>query len=240
LAFFGSLMAALYHRERTGLGTYVGTSLIATGAWVNGVLVQAGLANAEFEQRPARENTSNPMQCHFLCADDRWIMLMGSFDGDETSWAKLVLSLGLDSLKDDERLATYAGRSKHCSEVVALLDAVFRTRTAAQWLEIIRRAGFVVEILSNPSEVAQDPRMRDAEAVLPMDGSPDFAETVASPVWFRDFPKPRSQRAPHLGEHTEQVMREFGFAASEISALRDAGAVQIPGQAADQQEQSCS
>jgi formyl-CoA transferase len=69
LALFGGIMTALFNRERTGKGTNVTVSLMATGAWANSALVQAQLVNAEFLERRPRENAYNFIGVYYKTSD---------------------------------------------------------------------------------------------------------------------------------------------------------------------------
>src|SRR6266581_9119839 len=72
---YGAIVTALYQRERTGKGNYVGSSLMASGVWANACMVQAGLDGARFVPRPAREAAVNALRVHYQCRDGRWLLL---------------------------------------------------------------------------------------------------------------------------------------------------------------------
>jgi crotonobetainyl-CoA:carnitine CoA-transferase CaiB-like acyl-CoA transferase len=229
LAFFGSIVAGLFQRQISGQGVHVGVSLLGTGAWVNACLIQAGLAGAHFDLRPARENTLNPLQCHYRCADDRWIMLIVGYEAHEGNWERLVCCLSVPHLLEDERFATYESRAQNCSSLIAILDDTFRRGTAADWVQTIRKAGFTVEVINSPMDAADDPQMKRAKVIVPLDGVPGAAETVTTPHWISGVTKERAGPAPRLSEHTEEVLRELGFAMGEIDELLRNRVVEIPG-----------
>src|SRR5205807_5260997 len=92
MALYAAIVTALYRRERSGHGARVGSSLMANGAWSNSFLIQARLCGATFYDRPPREKVLNGLTNHYLCADQRWLML--SLLNPERQWPVLARCLG--------------------------------------------------------------------------------------------------------------------------------------------------
>jgi crotonobetainyl-CoA:carnitine CoA-transferase CaiB-like acyl-CoA transferase len=86
MATYGAIVTALYQRERTGKGGYVGSSL-ANGLWANGCSVQAALCGEKVVPRPPRERGLNALRVHYRCRDGHWLLL--SVAPDEWRWEKL-------------------------------------------------------------------------------------------------------------------------------------------------------
>ena len=89
---YGAIVTALYQRERTGRGAYVGSSLLANGLWANGCSVQAALCGEKVVPQPPRERGINALRIHYRCRDNRWLLL--SIAADEWRWEKLKACLG--------------------------------------------------------------------------------------------------------------------------------------------------
>ena len=76
VSLFGAIMLGLYHRERTGRGVKVGTSLMASGAWANACDIQAKFCKAEFPQRGADGTPPNPLAAGYLSRDGKVFMVV--------------------------------------------------------------------------------------------------------------------------------------------------------------------
>ena len=75
MATYGAIVTALYQRERTGKGGYVGSSLLANGLWANGCSVQAALCGEKVVPQPPRERGLNALRVHYRCRDGHWLLL---------------------------------------------------------------------------------------------------------------------------------------------------------------------
>jgi crotonobetainyl-CoA:carnitine CoA-transferase CaiB-like acyl-CoA transferase len=217
IATYGAIVTALYQRERTGKGGYVGSSLLANGLWANGCSVQAALCGERVVPQPPRERGLNALRVHYRCRDGRWLLL--SIAADEWRWQKLKECLGASAL-DDPRFATAASREAHARELIQILDGIFATKDQAEWRAILDAAGLIFGIVADMDEIATDAQILASEAVVPFaDGS---SLTVNSPIWIRGQQKTTPRPAPRVGEHSEEVLREAGYSDTEIAALREA------------------
>src|SRR6201747_3168202 len=131
MAFYGAIVTALYKRERTGKGSHVSSNLMANGAWANGVLAQAKLCGAKFQERRARERALNAVTNHYRCRDGRWLIL--SFLKKERQWPALTKCLGREDLKDDPRFATKPDRHARSLELIGIFDKIFAGKDLAEW-----------------------------------------------------------------------------------------------------------
>src|SRR5689334_19879478 len=118
MATYGAIVTALYQRERTGKGAYVGSSLLANGLWANGCSVQAALYGEKVAPQPPRERGVNALRIHYRCRDNRWILL--SIAADEWRWDKFKACLASDAL-EDPRFATVASREANAGALIPLL-----------------------------------------------------------------------------------------------------------------------
>ncbi|MGH7097220.1 MAG: CaiB/BaiF CoA transferase family protein [Stellaceae bacterium] len=219
MATYGAIATALYRRERTGKGAYVASSLLANGLWANGCAVQAALQGEQVAPQPPRESAVNVLRVHYRCRDGRWLLL--SIASDEWRWDKLKSVLGEPAL-DDPRFASVAAREAHAGALLALLDAMFATRDLAEWRALLDEAGLVFGTVSVMEDIAGDAQMRESEALVPYD---DGGLTVNSPIFIAGEEKMTPRRAPALGAHSEEVLRDAGYDDAEIRALRDAGVI---------------
>jgi crotonobetainyl-CoA:carnitine CoA-transferase CaiB-like acyl-CoA transferase len=220
MATYGAIVTALYQRERTGKGGYVGSSLLANGLWANGCAVQAALCGEKVVPQPPRERGLNALRIHYRCRDGRWLLL--SIAADEWRWDKLKECLAASAL-DDPRFATSASREAHAPELIPIMDEIFATKDQLEWRRILDQAGLIFGIVADMDEIADDEQILASEAVVPFaDGS---SLTVNSPIWIRGQEKARPRPAPTVGEHSEEVLRAAGYSDAEIEALRAEGVI---------------
>src|SRR5271156_4992473 len=114
---YGAIVTALYQRERTGQGNYVGSSLLANGLWANACSGQAALCGDEVRPQPPREEALSALRVHYQCRDGRWLLL--SIAADEWRWDKFKTCFNAPVL-DEPRFATDALRNKHARELVTI------------------------------------------------------------------------------------------------------------------------
>jgi formyl-CoA transferase len=220
MATYGAIVTALYQRERTGKGGYVGSSLLANGLWANGCSLQAALCGEKVMPQQPREHGVNALRLHYRCADNRWLLL--SIAADEWRWDKLKAALGSDAL-DDPRFATAAARERHAGDLIPILDKIFAGRDQAEWRQILDMAGLVFGIVSDMEEVVEDEQVLATGALVPFaDGS---ALTVDSPLWIAGQDKVAPRPAPAIGQHSAAILRKAGWSEAEIDGLRTAGVI---------------
>ena len=220
MATYGAIVTARYQRERTGKGGYVGSSLLANGLWANGCSVQAALCGEKVVPQPPRERGLNALRVHYRCRDGHWLLL--SVAPDEWRWEKFTECLGAGAL-DEPRFATQEGREANARELIAILDGVFATKDFTEWRSILEAAGIIFGIVSKMEDIPEDPQMLASEALVPFEGQQTL--TVNSPFWITGQDKVKPRRAPNVGEHSDEVLREAGYSDAEIDELRVEGVV---------------
>ena len=94
------------------------------------------------------------------------------------------------------------------------------------WLEVFERAHLTFGVVLAPSEVIKDPQLRANDIVVPLDGAGgNLKFTISSPLQVHDVAKVPASRAPELGEHSEEVLKQLGFNTNDIESLRASGTV---------------
>ncbi|HYW62052.1 MAG TPA: CoA transferase [Bradyrhizobium sp.] len=220
MALYGAIVTALYKRERTGKGSHVSSNLMANGVWASGVLTQAKLCGAEFQERRPRERALNAVTNHYQCRDGRWLIL--SLLNEEKQWPALARCLGREDLIDDPRFATKAGRHARSVELIGMFDEVFATKDLAEWRRILDGKGFVFGIVGILDDIPSDRQMLDNDVLVPLEGG---MLTINSPIWIDGSAKVKPRHAPDVGEHSDEILRAAGYDEASIGTLRAAGAV---------------
>ncbi len=217
---YGAIVTALYQREKTSKGNYVSSSLLANGLWANGCSVQAALCGDRVVPQPPREATQNALRTHYRCRDGRWLLL--SIASDEWRWDKFKSCLD-DRELEDQRFADIARREENAPALVVVLDRIFASRDLADWRRVLDDAGIIFGIVAEVQDLAHDEQALAAGHLVPV-ADADYM-TVNSPIEIRGQEKLPPRRAPRVGEHSEEVLRDLGYGADEIAALRKAGAI---------------
>jgi len=218
---YAAIVTALYRREKTGRGGVVSSSLLANGLWANGCFVQTRLFGQNVPLRPPREHAPNALANHYRCRDGRWF-IMALFN-EERQLRPFFNAIGREELADDPRFATKPARAQHARELVAELDAVFAAREMADWRKVLDSVGVTFGVVGRTDDVTDDAQMRAMGGLVPFaDGK---TMTVSSPFNLAGEAKVAPRRAPAVGQHSEEVLREAGYSADEIGRLRGSGVV---------------
>jgi crotonobetainyl-CoA:carnitine CoA-transferase CaiB-like acyl-CoA transferase len=216
-AIYAAITTALYHRERTGRGANVGTSLLATGVWATGTLVSAALAGGKPYELHDRTAPVNAMTNPYRTGDGRWIMLAAR----QSALPALANAIGRSDLLSDPRFSDADAIGQHAAELADLLDTEFRAQPLAHLKEVLDAARIPYGVIQTPEEAAADPQLRAADIVVPIEGARDLDYTVNNPITLRGLARFPSRRAPEHGEHNDEVLAQLGFSADDIGQLRE-------------------
>jgi len=219
----GAILAALYARERTGVGQRIDTSLLETqiAALIN--IASSYLNGGELPKKWGTAHTSIVPYQAFRTKDGS-LILGGATD---RLWIKLCEALELPALAHDPEYATNEQRVRHRAQIVRLLEERLVTKTRKEWEAILAPTGVPCGAINRMDEVFADPHVQHLgmvlEATHPQTGP---IRMVRNPVTFSEMPVDLRQFPPRLGEHTEDVLGELlGYSAGEVRDLRAAGVV---------------
>jgi crotonobetainyl-CoA:carnitine CoA-transferase CaiB-like acyl-CoA transferase len=216
------IVAAYAHKQRTGQGQIVDTSLMEAA------LHQAGWHAAHYfatGESPAPTGSAHLLAAPYQAfrASDGWINIGGA---NQANWERIADVLGHPEWRNDPRFATNSNRMAHRELLADMMNAVLATRTRARWLAAFDAAGVPAgpvhslgEALSHPQTLA---RGMVVETVHPEAGR---TRSVGCPVHFSQTPASVERHAPLLGEHTRDVLREHGYGDAEIDRFVADGVV---------------
>ncbi len=222
MALVSAIMMGLYRRERTGRGGVVGSSLLAAGLWSNGVFAQAALVGGYLGPRPRRERPRSALGNCYRTRDDRWLLL--TLPREEAGWPLLCRALERADLLEDARYATTTGRRDRAAELTVEFDRAFAAHDLAYWRAQLLRHRITFSVIQRMRDVVVDAQARAAGAIVPT-AVPEMPETIAAPLFMRGCAPRVAHRAPALGEHSDEILREAGFDEASIDALREGGAL---------------
>jgi crotonobetainyl-CoA:carnitine CoA-transferase CaiB-like acyl-CoA transferase len=217
------ILAALYDRERTGQGRRVELSMLDAMLALLGYVGTMWLTNGELPPPPGSAHEYMvPWQA--FAASDGYLVVATREEG---FWRRLCAVLDEPALADDPRFATNARRVEHKAVLVPHLEAVFRTRTVARWLERLRAAQVPAAPVNHLDGAFAEPPVQERQMIVEYE-HPDVGKVrlPGNPIKMSGVAGPIASPAPRLGEHTEALLAEvLGLSAAEIAGLRRHGAI---------------
>ena len=222
-ALFGAIMTALYRREKTGKGTEVSTSLMANGAWSNGCFIQGALMDVEFTDR-ADPPPRHPFGDIYETKDERQVAL--AMVDALKEWPKLVNALEREDLLSDQRFDG-PGLVENQEELREELSKEFNKRDKDQINSVLRESGVTYGFIGKITDCKNDEQFLETETLVSMNHEkmPGLL-TINSPFKISDEPKKQPYRAPILGEHTQEILKELGFKKDKMINLKERGAIE--------------
>jgi crotonobetainyl-CoA:carnitine CoA-transferase CaiB-like acyl-CoA transferase len=216
------IAAALLRRERTGKGSVVDVSLLATAMWTLTSDVLSALNGGRPRATASRDAMPNPLVCTYRTKDGRHIQLV--FLQPDRYWSEFCRLTGRDDLADDPRFTDIRARAENRAACIAELDAEFASRTFEEWKALLAAIDAPWAPVQAVEELPHDPQVLANNYIGEVDEGGLRYKLPTGPVQFDGQP-PALHRAPEHGEHTEAVLLDLGYDWEQIAALKDAGAV---------------
>ena len=227
VSLYAAIATALYRRERTGKGSYVTTSLLASGIWSASVFIQAALTGATFYGLHDRAHPANAALNVYRSSDGTWFLLVATPDKIPV----VLKAMGQENLLTDPRFSDPTKLAENRPQLTAILDEIFGSQPMAHWNEVFSGVHVTFGPVREPKEVINDPQLRANDIVVPLEGAGDkLTSTISSPIQVHGVTKVSAKRAPGIGEHNEEVLKELGFGATEVTGLYTSGVVTKPTQ----------
>jgi len=214
--------AAYAERLKTGRGQRVDTSLFEAGIvhtyWASAITFATG-------RPPGPMGSAHPLNAPYQAfrTADGWITVGAA---NQTNWLRLVEVLGVRELAEDPRFEENASRMTNLPALIDALAPHFAARTTADWLALLEAAGVPAGPVLDIAEMHRDPQTLARDMVVSAEHSRlGPVQTIGLPVKFSGTPGGVRRAAPLYGEHSREVLAEFGFAEAEVDRLLAAGAV---------------
>jgi crotonobetainyl-CoA:carnitine CoA-transferase CaiB-like acyl-CoA transferase len=213
--------AAYAHRLQTGQGQKVDTSLFEAGIihtyWQSAIAFATGVS-------PGPMGSAHPLNAPYQAFETRdgWINVGAA---NQTNWLRLLEITGALELGEDPRFSDNRQRMEHRHALEECLNAVFKTRTTADWLARMEQGGLPAGPVLTIRQMQQDPQAMARDMVVDLEhpvAGP--VQTLGLPVKFSSTPGGVRDPAPLLGQHTRAVLAEVGYDATQIDALLASGA----------------
>lgn len=214
-----AVIQALYHRRRTGEAQRVDTSIINAG--LLNTSHASLMANGEGIPRHHLDGMQLGLSALYRLYQtaDGWLCIAVV---TEPQWRAFAHVPGTEHLVQDPQFATAKSRFSNDKALATELEHLFSTRTAAQWFEVLDRAGVPCEVSNEtfPREMFADPEMREHGLLVTLEhGQLGQVEQFGHLISFSDTPGRIFGAPPLVGQHTREIMKENGYADFEIDAL---------------------
>jgi len=222
LAF--GISGALLKRQRTGVGSLVDVSLLATAMWTLSSDLLTALGGNDIPRPADRSQSVNPLTGTYRTADGRFVQLM-MLQGDRY-WPDLCRALGREDLVSDVRFIDLAARRANSAACIAVLDEEFGKRSFHESKQLLGTIDAPWAPVQSVNELLDDPQViaNDYIGEVPAEGTTPAYRLPAVPIQFDESP-PMLRRAPEHGEHTETLLLETGYDWEYITRLKAEGVI---------------
>jgi crotonobetainyl-CoA:carnitine CoA-transferase CaiB-like acyl-CoA transferase len=214
------VLGAYVHRLKTGQGQRVDTSLfeaaITQTYWQSAMTFATGIS-------PGALGSAHPLSAPYQAFEtaDGWITVGAA---NQANWLRLLDALQRRDLQDDPRFADDPRRMANIGALVAVLGAIFKARPAADWLGCLERAGVPAGPVLDIAGMQADPQALARGMVTEVPHSRvGPVKTLGHPVHYSATPARISRGAPVLGEHTRELLAEYGYTPGEVEKFVSEG-----------------
>ena len=219
------IIAALYTREKQGIGQRVDISLMGTGMWIADWQMQATLLTNQDAKQVSRKELPNPMFNVYQAKDGRWFIFVMLVQ-PERFWPGFCRALGIEQLEHDPRFETTERRAENCRELISVIEGIIATKTSEEWAPIFDRYGLFWAHVHTAKSAIEDPQTEANQFVIQVEHAElGKLRMVNSPVNFSEMASSTMMPPPLLGQHTEEVLLEHGYSWDYILKLKDEGVI---------------
>jgi formyl-CoA transferase len=215
------IMVALLEREKSKKGQHITTSLLQAQIFMLDFQAARWLVKGEVPKQAGNNHPTSIPTGVFKTADGH----INIASTGQKIWERFCHSLGDPDLITRPEYATAAARSKNRDALNAEIDAHTVKRTSADWVERLNEAGVPSGPIYSIDQMFADPQVEHLKMAQPVKTKGKAMNLVSQPMSLSRTPSKLVSWPPGLGEHTDQVLKEFGFRAGEIAALRKANAI---------------
>jgi alpha-methylacyl-CoA racemase len=195
----------LIQRGRTGLGAQIDVSLAEAATWL--------LSGASYALKDGYAGLGSPADRRlYQCADGRFISVAAA---EPRTWKALC-----DGLNEPELITAQGARAQESEAVTARLAAIFATKAARHWVELLGPLGAAVNAVNQGPDLLDDPQVQSRRSVLVVDGEPVPANPIRLIAADGSTSTTVTDSPPLVGADTDAVLTSVGYSGEEIAQLR--------------------
>jgi formyl-CoA transferase len=213
------ILVALLEREKSKKGQHVTTSLLEAQIFMLDFQGARWLIDQHVAKQAGNNHPTSIPTGVFKTADG----YLNIASTGSRIWARFCEAAGAKDLLEHPNYQNSADRSKHRDQLNADMEKHTIKRTSGEWIELLAKAGVPCGPIYSIDEVYADPQVKYLGMAAPVKKT--NVHMARQPMSLSRTPSKLVARPPALGEHTDAVLKEFGFGAKEIAALRKANAI---------------
>lgn len=216
------ILTALLEREQSGEGQWIDTSLLDAQIFMLDFQAARFLIKGEVPRQAGNNHPTSIPTGVFKTADGH----INIATTGQVMWERLCRAIGGDVLLQRPEYETAASRSKNRDALNPEIDRYLASHSSAEWVVKLNAAGVPCGPIYSIDQMFADPQVRHlgiAKSVARKDGSTQ--PVVGQPVRLSRTPSTMAAPPPELGEHTDEILKEFGFGVREIETLRRANVI---------------
>ena len=218
MSLFAGIMMALYKRDRQGQGSFVETSLVATGCWANGMQLQGAISGYDIAKALDKAGQRSPFAMVYTTRDDRHICLV--LTHPEKEFSEVAEALGHRDWALEERFTDVRSIMRHRDEIRDLFRETIAGISLKDLCLALDEHHLTYGVVEGLTEVVNDAHLIENEVVVRTESDdPSFQWTIASPIKISDEEVRSANDPPVFGEETRRILAEHGFTADDIERL---------------------
>ena len=216
------VLAALINRDKTGKGQRVDTSLYEAG--IVHTYWQSAIAGATGKS-PGPLGSAHPLTAPYQAfkTKDNWITIGAS---NQNNWMNLLNAIERVDLQEDDRFKDNNSRMKNLEALAPILQEELLKKTSNEWIKIFDEKGLPCGPINSITEMYNDPHTLDRKMVIEVDNKKaGKSKAIGMPIKFSDTNANTEIGAPNFGQHTDEILIQFGYSAEQIKDYKDKGIV---------------
>lgn len=216
------VLAALVSRNKTGKGQRVDTSLYEAG--IVHTYWQSAIAGAT-RKSPGPLGSAHPLTAPYQAfkTKDNWITIGAS---NQNNWMNLLNSINRTDLQDDDRFKDNNSRMKNLNDLVPILQEEFLKKTSKEWIKVFDDKGLPCGPINSIIDMHKDPHTIDRKMIIEVDNKKaGKSKAVGMPIKFSETNGDINNGAPNFGQHTNEILKQFGYKDDEIENFVKLGIV---------------
>ena len=210
------VLAALIHRDKTGEGQRVDTSLYEAGIihtyWQSAITSATG-------KSPGPLGSAHPLTAPYQAfkTKDKWITVGAS---NQNNWINLIDALGRKDLQEDKRFNSNTNRMRNLQPLIEILNKEIIKKPSNEWLKIFNKKGLPCGPINTIEEMFEHSQTKHRKMIIEVKNSKaGLFKSIGMPIKFSKSRSDKSKAAPIFGEHTKEILLDYQFSKTEIDNL---------------------